>query len=47
MHTTQIIWFLSLPLTIYISYLAVRWIIRKYEKRFPDVARDDTKIPSK
>jgi hypothetical protein len=35
-----------LPVTVYISYLAVRWIIRKYEKRTPEVARDDTEIPS-
>jgi hypothetical protein len=29
---TQILWFLSLPVVIFISYRAVVWAINKFEK---------------
>lgn len=38
MHTIQIIWFLSWPVSIIISYFAVKWVIGRYEKRAAKVA---------
>jgi hypothetical protein len=35
MHTEQILWFLSLPVMIYISYRLVLIVLKKYEKKFP------------
>jgi len=32
MHTIQILWLFSLPVTIFLSYLAVVWVVKKYEK---------------
>lgn len=35
MHTVQILWFLSLPVMIYLSYRLVLIVLKKYEKKFP------------
>jgi hypothetical protein len=32
MYTGQILWFLALPVMIYLSYLAASWMIRRFEK---------------
>ena len=36
MYLEEIIWFLSLPLLIYISYRMVLWGLRKLEKKESD-----------
>lgn len=41
MHTIQIIWFLVWPISIVISYYAVKWVIRYYEKRSAITAEKD------
>jgi hypothetical protein len=33
MYTTEILWLLSWPALIYISYLAVRWAVKKFESK--------------
>jgi len=35
MHTIQIIWLVSLPVFIFISYRVILIILKKYEKKFP------------
>ncbi len=35
MHTVQILWLLSLPVMIYLSYRLVLIVLKKYEKKFP------------
>ncbi len=35
MHTTQILWLLSLPVIIFISYRVILIVLKKYEKKFP------------
>jgi len=35
MHTVQILWFLSLPVMIYLSYRLVLIVLKKYEKKIP------------
>jgi hypothetical protein len=33
MHTTQIIWFLMWPVSIYITYRVILFILNRYEKK--------------
>ncbi len=35
MYIKQIIWLLALPLTIYLSYRLIIFILKKYEKKYP------------
>ncbi len=39
-HLNQILWLLSWPLMIYISYRAIVYFIKKYERNMP---REDSK----
>ena len=36
MILTGIIWFLTWPLTIYLSYIALKWALKKYEKQLEE-----------
>ncbi len=45
MHTAQILWLISLPVLIFITYRVVLIVIKKYEKKFPsDVERNSGNI---
>jgi hypothetical protein len=33
MHLDEIIWFLSLPALIYLSYRIILWAVKRYEKK--------------
>jgi hypothetical protein len=35
MYTVQIIWFLLLPLAIFLSYRLVLFALRKFQNKFP------------
>jgi hypothetical protein len=35
MHLEQILWLLSLPVLIFITYRVVLIVLKKYEKKFP------------
>lgn len=37
MILSGILWFLTWPLIIYISYLAIRWALKKYESKLEEV----------
>ena len=32
----QVLWILSWPLLIFISYKAIRWVLQSYEKKFEE-----------
>ncbi len=36
MHTTAILWMLSWPLLVVVSYLLVKWAVKKYGARLED-----------
>jgi hypothetical protein len=38
MHTEQILWLLSLPVLIFITYRVVLIVLKKYEKKYPPEA---------
>jgi hypothetical protein len=35
MHTIQILWLISLPVLIYITYRVILIVLRKYENKIP------------
>ncbi len=35
-HLSSILWLLTWPLTIYVSYLVISWILKKYDKPVAD-----------
>jgi hypothetical protein len=35
MHTVQILWFLSLPVVIYLTYRIILFVLKKYEQKYP------------
>ncbi|MDP2423738.1 MAG: hypothetical protein U1C46_11875 [Bacteroidales bacterium] len=39
-HLGQILWLLSWPALIYISYRVVLVVLRKYEKKYPPTIQD-------
>lgn len=37
MHLTSILWYLSWPAFIAVSYFVIRWVIKKVEQKIPPV----------
>jgi|GEM_PF-2267715 len=35
MHTVQILWLLALPVSIFLTYRVILFVLKKYEKKFP------------
>jgi hypothetical protein len=35
MYTSQILWILALPVSIFVAYRLILVVLKKYEKKFP------------
>ena len=36
MYTSQIIWLIAIPLSIFLTYRLILWLIRFLSKKYPD-----------